>query len=206
MKDLLSDWCAFCEGKAVFDKSHFLGLLKAHSSNEELRRIFGYFPFVDELAVRAENVILSGEIDGSLYLLPKGGAAKDEVVKLGREWLKEQERICGVLGDFEIIEICKSAQVVFVARQDLERSLQQDIPHYWLFDEVGDAIRMSRVSDSDQIYALFEALYGLAGDYYLAWYIGRPLFAFLVDLEPYFRFWRAGGRCALTEKDFLVSN
>jgi hypothetical protein len=206
VRNLLSDWCDFCEGKAVFDKSHFLGLLKAHGSNEELRRIFGYFPFADELVGRAENVILSGEIDRSLYLLPKGGATKDELIKLGGEWLKEQEKICFALGDFEIIKICERAQVVFVSKQDLERSLQQDIPHYWLFDEVGDAIRMSRVSDSGQVYALFEALYGLAGDYYLAWYIGRPLFAFVVDLEPYFRFWRAGGRCALTEKAFLVSN
>ena len=203
--NLLSDWCAFCEGKAVFDKSHFLGLLKVHGSNEELRHIFGYFPFAEELAGRAASVISSGKIEGSLYLLPKCGAAKEELIQLGGDWLKEQEKICGVLGDSEIIKICHGAQVKFVARQDLDRALQEDIPHYWFFDEVGDAIRASRVSDSDQIYALFEALYGLAADYYIAWYVGRPLFEFEIDLEPYFRFWRAGGKCALTEKAFLVS-
>lgn len=206
MKSLLSDWCAFCEGKAVFDKSHFLGLLKSHNSGEELRHIFGYFPFAEALVSRAGSVISSGELAGSLYLLPKYGAAKDELVQLGGEWLREQERVCGVLGDSEILEICHNSQVRFVTKQELECSLQQDIPHYWLFEEIGDAIRESRVSDAEQVYALFEAFYGLAADYYLAWYIGRPLFAFEIDLEPYFRFWRAGGRCALTEKGFLVSN
>lgn len=206
MKSLLSDWCAFCEGKAVFDKSHFLGLLKAHSSAEEIQYIFSYFPFSKDLASRAERVMASGDMENSLYLLPKCGVEKNELVQLGGEWLKEQERICGVLGDSEILEICRNAQVLFVDRQDLECSLQQDIPHYWLFDEVGDAIRESRVSEGEQIYALFEVLYGLAADYYLAWYIGQPLFAFDINLELYFRFWWAGGRCALTERGFLVSN
>ncbi|KPA99765.1 hypothetical protein [Pseudomonas asplenii] len=206
MKTLLSDWCAFCEGKAVFDKSHFFGLFKAHSSNKELRQIFGYFPFVDQLVDRAGSVISSGRMDGSLYLLPRCGAARNEIIQLGGEWLEEQKKICGTLGNSEIFDICRDAQVLFVSMHDLEASLQQDIPHYWLFEEVGDAVRASRVSDSGQIYALFEALYGLAADYYLAWYVGRPLFDFDIDLGPYFRFWRSGGKCALTEKAFLVSN
>jgi hypothetical protein len=206
VKTLLSDWCTFCEGKAVFDKSHFLGLLKAHNSDNELRNICGYFPFADELAGRVASVISSGKNENSLYLLPKRRAARDELVQLGGEWLREQGRICGILGDAEIREICNNAQVLYVPEQDLKRSLQQDIPHYWLFDEVGDAIRASKVSHSDQSYAFFEALYGLAADYYLAWYIGRPLFTFEIALEPYFKFWQAGGRCALTEKAFLVSN
>ncbi|UVL17842.1 hypothetical protein LOY44_17770 [Pseudomonas sp. B21-044] len=110
-----------------------------------------------------------------------------------------------MLGDSEILEICHNSQVRFVTTQELECSLQQDIPHYWLFEEIGDAIRESRASDTEQVFALFEALYGLAADYYLAWYIGQPLFEFKINLEAYFRFWRAGGRCALAAKDFLVS-
>ncbi|BAP42824.1 putative uncharacterized protein [Pseudomonas sp. StFLB209] len=206
MKNLLSDWSAFCEGVAMFDKSHFLGLLKAHHSNEELRKIFSYFPHAEELADRAANVISYATTEESLYLLPKRTTTNDELIKLGDDWLKEQKNICKTLGNSEVLDICNEAKVLFVTKQDLEHSLQQDIPHYWLFDEAGDAIRTSMISDSDEIYALFEALYGLAADYYLAWYIGRPLFTFEVDLGPYFRFWRTGGRCALTEEALLVSN
>lgn len=97
------------------------------------------------------------------------------------------------MGVSEITEIRRSAEVLFVDQQRLESALEQNIPHYWLFDEVGDAIRASKISDSDQIYALFESLYGLAADYYLAWYIAQHLFAFDIDLESYYRFWRAGG-------------
>ncbi|SFW83245.1 hypothetical protein [Pseudomonas sp. NFACC04-2] len=206
MNSLLSDWCAFCEDRAVFDKSYFLGLLKTHSGSEEIRRIFSYFPSSEELVDRTERVLASGDMDSSLYLLPRLKVGNDELIQLGREWLKEQERVCGVLDDSEILSICEEARVLFVNGHDMDHWLQQDIPHYWIFDEVGDAIRGSRVSDAEQIYALFEALYGLAADYYLAWYIGRPLFKFDIDLESYFRFWRAGGRCALTESGFFVTN
>lgn len=206
MKSLLSDWCAFCEGSAVFDKSHFLGLLKVHSGSEEIRRILSYFPFSDELVDRTERVLASGDMERSLYLLPRLKVGESELIQLGREWLKEQERVCGVLGDSEVLKICEDARVLFVDSHDMDYWLQQDIPHYWLFDEVGDAIRGSKTSDSDQTYALFEAFYGLAADYYLAWYVGRPLFEFDINLESYFRFWRAGGRCALTESGFLVAN
>ncbi len=206
MNSLLSNWCAFCEDRAVFDKSHFLGLLKAHSGSEEIRRIFSYFPSSEELVDSVERVLASGDVETSLYLLPRLKVGSDELIRLGREWLKEQERVCGVLGDSEVLSICEDARVLFVNGHDMDHWLQQDIPHYWVFDEIGDAIRGSRVSDTEQIYALFEALYGLAADYYLAWYVGRPLFKFEIDLEPYFRFWRAGGRCALTESGFFVTN
>lgn len=206
MNTLLSDWCAFCEGTVVFDKSHFLGLLKAHNSHEELRQIFGYFSFAEELTDRAARVISSGRLEDSLYLLPAYGGEKSELIQLGGEWLKEQERVSRALGENDIFNICHNVQVLFVSKHDLECSLQENIPYYWLFEEIGNAIRSSRVSDSKQTYVLFEALYGLAADYYLAWYIGRPLFTFEIDLESYFRFWQAGGKCALTEKAFLVSN
>ncbi|WP_460160015.1 hypothetical protein [Pseudomonas sp. S3_F07] len=206
MNSLLSEWCAFCEGETLFDKSHFLGLLKVHGSAEELKRIFSYFPFAEELIVRTGRVLTAGEMENSLYLLPKCRAEKNQLIQLGREWLKEQERVCGVLGDSEIFEICHNAQVLLVDAQCMQGAFQKDIPHYWLFDEIGDAIRGSRVSESEQVYALFEALYGLATDYYLAWYIGQPLFKFDIDLASYFKFWRAGGRCALTESGFLVAN
>ena len=205
VENLLSDWCAFCEGKNEFDKSHFLGLLKDFNTNEDLRMIFGYFPFAETLVGRAASVIESGRSADSLYLLPDGEVNECTLVRLGGEWLKAQENISEALGVFEITEICRSAKVLFVDQQKLERALEQDIPHYWLFDEIGDAIRSSKISESDQVYALFEALYGLAADYYLAWYIARPLFAVDIDLEPYYKFWRAGGRCALTESEFLVS-
>jgi len=49
----------------------FLGLLKAHSGSEEVRRIFSYFPSSQELVDRTERVLASGDMEKSLYLLPR---------------------------------------------------------------------------------------------------------------------------------------
>lgn len=206
MGTLLSDWCAFCEGFAVFDKSHFLGLLKEHGTDVELRKIFGYFSSSVDLYERAVKVVSSGRLDGSLYLRPKFSTSEEEVVRLGGEWLRGQEEICRRIGDVEIEGVCRQVKVVFAAGSDLDSVFRNDIPHYWLFDGIGDSVRASKISESDQVYALFEALYGLAADYYLAWYIGNSLFELDVNFEPYFEFWRMGGRCALTDSEFLVSS
>lgn len=206
MRTLLSDWCAFCEGLAVFDKSHFLGLLKEHGTDVELRKIFSYFSSSVDLHERALKVISSGRLDGSLYLLPRLSATREEIVRLGGEWLRGQEEICRRIGDVEIEAICKRAEVVFVAGSDLDSVLRKDIPQCWLFDGIGDSLRASKVSDSDQVHALLEALYGLDSDYYLAWYIGDSLFELDLDFYPYFEFWRMAGRCALTDSEFIVSN
>lgn len=96
------DWCAFCEGNVSFDKSHFLGLLKAHNSYADLRRIFGYFEFSEELVERAAGVVAAGSLDKSLYLVPKHNVARSEIVQLGEEWLGAQAKICDVLGDSEL--------------------------------------------------------------------------------------------------------
>ncbi len=206
MDSLLSDWCAFCEGKAIFDKSDFLGLLNSYNSTDELRKIFKYFPFSEELEHRAEQVFASGDCASSLYLLPKIRGSQEEIVRLGKQWLNELERVCGLLGDTELIDTCHNAEVTFVDNRVVREALQLDIPHRWMFADIGDAIRDSRISYTAQTYALFEALYGVAADYRLAWYMARPLFEFEINLEPYFNFWRVSGDCALTHDKFLVSN
>lgn len=205
MDSLLEDWVKFCEGKVFFDKSHFLGLLKSHRSHADICEIFSFFPFAEDLVRRLEEVFSFGDIRSSLYLLPNLGGGEGEIIELGGRWLKEQERVCGLLGDSEILGICKSAKVKYVDQVCLENELRKDIPHHWFFGEVGDAVSGSMISDSDQFYALFEALYGVAADYYLSWYVARPLFSFGIDLGAYFEFWRAGGKCALTEDFLLVS-
>ncbi len=141
MRTLLSDWCAFCEGLAVFDKSHFLGLLKEYGTDVELQKIFSYFSSSVDLHERALKVISSGRLDGSLYLLPRLSTSREEIVRLGSEWLKGQEEICRRIGDVEIEGICRRAEVVFVAGSDLDSVLRMDIPQYWLFDGIGDSIR-----------------------------------------------------------------
>lgn len=203
MRNLLEDWLAFCKGELDFDKSHFMGLLKSHSSPSDLRAIFGYFPQPDILVRNAEEVLRSGTI--AAYLVPVRVASEGELQKLGRAWLQEMARIAGRLGDAEIAEICRGASVKFVSEEQLDEVLVKDIPYYWLFEEIADSLREGFIDSSKLVYALLEALYGLAADYYLAWYIASPLYEPKLDFTAYFEFWRAGGRCALTDGVMYIS-
>lgn len=82
MTSLLEDWCAFCEGRASFDKSPFLGLLKACRDPEAIRQVFRYFPDADDMSRRAWDVISSGTPENALYLLPRKESSLAERLSL----------------------------------------------------------------------------------------------------------------------------
>lgn len=48
-----------------------------------------------------------------------------------------------------------------------------------------------------------EALYGIAADYYLCWYVMMPMIPLSLNFDPYFSIWSQGARPVLTE-DALV--
>lgn len=128
MDSLLSDWCAFCEGKAIFDKSHFLGLLKAHNSTEELQHIFGYFSFAEELISRVGSVISSGRLAGSLYLLPKYGATKDELVKLGGSGSKSKKKPVACLVIPKFLRFAITLKYVLLPRRSWSARFNRTFP------------------------------------------------------------------------------
>lgn len=206
MSTLLNDWCAFCEAKENFDKSHFLALFKAHSKQDELTRIFSYFPLSDALVDRTQKVLKAGSLDFSLYLLPENKGSKAELLDSASAWLKEQARVSRALGDEELSLIACNAEIIYTTKEEIYSTAQSDIPNNWMLDLIGDEVRSSRILSTDPMYALFEALYGIAADYYLAWYIAQPLIKLDIDFGLYYEFWRLGGTSLLTKDKLLVSN
>lgn len=206
MNTLLNDWCAFCEAKEIFDKSHFLALFKAHSKQDELSRIFSYFPLSDTLIDRTQKVLNAGSLDFSLYLLPKHKGSKAELLGSASAWLKEQARVSRALGDEELSLIAYNAEIIYTTKEEIYSTAKTDIPNNWMLDLIGDEVRNSRILSTDSIYALFEALYGIAADYYLAWYIAQPLIKLDIDFSFYYEFWRLGGASLLTKDKLLVSH
>lgn len=207
MASLLRDWCDFCEGVAEFDKSHFLALFKEHSSADELHKIFRYFPCADELQKRAETVFMSGTLEGSAYLLPLADERRsvEDLISKANSWLKEQCLFCKNIGDDELYDISHNAVVEYTTRNVVDAALNSDSPTVWIFELIGDKARATRCMDGGKVYALFEALYGIAADYYLAWYIAAPLMSVDINFECYFEFWRQGGVGALCNNKLLVS-
>lgn len=54
------------------------------------------------------------------------------------------------------------------------------------------------------MFALVEALYGIAANYNLAWYVVEPRLTAEIDFTKYFEFWRLGGAGVFADSDYLV--
>ncbi len=201
MSTLLKDWCVFCEGKAYFDKSHFLALFKVHSSLPEITKALSYFPQAGSLVLRVNEVIQTGTLEDKLYLCPTIESSEFELTQKAKLWLQNQANFCKSFGDDELYRICQRAKLLYGSKDQFDKL---DVPSNWILELVGDQVRDCRLLKTEQEYALFEALYGVAADYYLAWYMGQPLIYLDFDFRSYFEFWRSGGIGYLSEDKFFV--
>ncbi len=207
MNSLVLDWIEFCSGSKQFDKDHFFALFSNHSSDEELNEVFSYIPESEDLRQNLFKVMSCGSIENGPYLLPTAHAVYDkkELVDLAVNDLKEMRRLCIDAGEGEIAEIIDNAQPRFSSNQDeYDYLLQADIPHFWLYETIGDHIAEHMKHDGKVIDAFLEALYGLTADYYLVWYITAPLCALDVSFENYYELWAKGGDYLLTNDEIVV--
>jgi hypothetical protein len=206
MRSLLDDWVDVFERNAALDKSHFLALFKEHNSKEELNKILRYFPRQLELIQVVETVFNAGDFESGLYLLPKNRAETDTLlIQAAQAWLGE----LAAYFEFRNVEfygICMNAEVSIIGRDELNMYRGKDMPTYWIFEELSDNVFNSVILEGDRIYYLQEALYGIAADYYLSYYMMHPLVNLPINFQKYFDFWGAGGIGYLTKDQFLISS
>lgn len=206
MKNLLDDWIDVFESNSALDKSHFLTLFKERVSKEDLNKILQYFPKRLELTHVIETVLTAGDFESGLYLLPKYRAATDKLLfQAAQAWLDELMGYYKVR-DVEFYDICRSAEISIIDRDELDRYRGQDIATYWIFEVLSDNVFNSVNLEVNGIYYLQEALYGIAADYYLSYYMMHPLVALPINFGKYFDFWRLGGIGYLTKDKFLISS
>lgn len=196
MNELLVDWCSFCEGRAVFDKSHFSNLFRGMSSGESLTRILSYFPNYGEVEARI-RILLSSTDSGA----NRGSVAK--LLRVASADLRVKIELCERIGESDFASQFKFAKATFASCDRLTHE-PKDLDSR-LFEFIGDYVGEARAFDDDRLVALEEALYGLTTDYYLSWYLGAPLFLHGVDFEPYFELWKNGGKSLLIQSGLLVS-
>ena len=119
--------------------------------------------------------------------------------------LKEWNLLCVEQEDDELAEIFMRIGIEFVDDNQVIKELSgKDNPSEWFFEMVGDLVDEARGSDP-KILALEEACYGLAANYYLAWFIMSPLLKLNIDFSNYFKIWNHGGLFVITENKVLVS-
>jgi hypothetical protein len=124
--------------------------------------------------------------------------------KIGMTELEELARFCPTAGEVDLGRIAQEAEIVLCSEGEIEKRRAEDNPNAWLFDAL-TVSGLGPLSGSSRIdYALREALYGIAADYYLAWYIAQPLLQVDIDFSKYFDLWKQGGDGVLTEGAFLI--
>ncbi|MCF1486396.1 hypothetical protein LZ838_03345 [Pseudomonas sp. AA27] len=201
---LLDDWRALVEGRSDIDKSQFIALFKEHGQPHEVATILEGFKHASELARRTLEVLAAGTLP-HLYLLPTQRGTPEQLAAATRRWLDVQADFFERTGDSELMTLTRNARVICKPMTDLKAIDNFDIPGTWASEALGDAVREAADCHTAADYALFEAWYGIAADYGLAWYIAAPLIALDIDFTAYFELWRLGGAILHLGKECWVA-
>jgi len=198
MNQLISEWCDFCVGKEVFDKSHFSFLFHEENIDSYLSTILQYFSNSTELEHQIKKVLKEKNKNNNVSDLPD-----DLLLTLTSDFFNEQAKLIDNLD--QDIRSAILNKVVITDIDKIKQMMDQDIPHYWLFEDFGDLIRSSKIDENEKTYALMEALYNIDNDYYLAWYMAKSLINLQFTLESYFVLWKNSHKVLLLEDSILVS-
>jgi hypothetical protein len=204
MNELLNDWYDLCEKRKEIDKSHFLALFKSGLSDTELASVFKYFPFAQEMSDRLKRLFKAGHLGEYIYLQPGTVGSQSEVGLAAEAWIREQARFCNAIGEKKLGEIAETVGVKFIQEAEFDELQMVSSPQLELSDNIRHSIWWNLPDEPTAIFALIEALYGVAADYYLAWYVMQPMLKIDLDFDIYLEFWRQGGAGVLTEDAYCV--
>ncbi|WP_421568274.1 hypothetical protein [Stenotrophomonas sp. PD6] len=146
----------------------------------------------------------TGELGNYLYLQPQGRASRDALEQAAKAWLGEQARFCLERGNAELHQLASNVPVIFVGKEAYYAALMRDHPGSDISEFVSDTLIASYSALPLSIYGLGEALYGIAADYDLSWYVMQPLLEVSIDFSIYYEFWRLGGQSLLSDEGLLV--
>lgn len=197
MDNLIKDWKCFCQDTQEFDKSHFTYIFHEEGIIYNVNQITQFLPEQEKLTPVIENVLSIKDVKG------RANISDEAIVSHAKNFISEQVNLLENLDD-ELRSATDSFEVKFVTPAEFESHIDDDIPHYWLFDEFGDLIRDSKENDSEVIFAFFEALYGIDNDYYLSWYIAAPLLKIKINLSSYYELWKNNCQILLLKDKLLI--
>lgn len=181
MRQILKDWCNYCEGKEDFDKSHFYTLFWDDSEEEKLTEndidiIFSYFNEKEKLIEIMRD-----------YLFPNKSNQKfiNNVILLIQKDIEEKIRLS------EKLNFISSYKISLSKIENVEKS-RNEIEFLSYFDEISDVVLNNWKVEDKKANALYEALYGLTYDYEMVWYLFSPLLNLNIDFKYYYELKKQG--------------
>ncbi len=202
--ELFDEWLEFCAGRSDQEDWYFSGLLQGVTDPDTVGQVFASFPHAEALQARALDVLAAGRWGDHLYLQPAVAGDAQARAAAARAWLDELARVAGAAGEPGLQATLREVPIEAAPAARVQAALRASGPADYLHDVICDVVREARTLHTPQMSALDEALYHIASDLYLGWYITQPLSPAAIDFAPYLAFWRLGGRGALVEGAFLV--
>lgn len=196
MRQIIKDWCDFCEGKNDFDKSHFYTLLWDDSESEKLTSrdveiIFSYFEEKDKLIEI---------IDDYLFNVEKKKVISDEdLIFLATEDVNEKAKLLKE-SNYKL-----NRNIIFEENFNMVEESRNNSEYLMFYDEVSDVILDSWKLEDKKTNALYEALYGLTADYEMVWYLFSPLLNVSVTFFNYFQLKINNGIYSIINNEIVVS-
>jgi hypothetical protein len=184
--DRLRDWCAFCEGSREFSSDHFSTILMG---------VFlgGRTPEVIRFLQEFTKSFPSSLYDNLVRICGDPAPDRDVLPWVQRD-LDEKRKLLDSLAEArDVLKVIDERRFAFTSDRDMLHEIRVSSDnHLVLYETVGDFV--TEQCDGDpRLYALHEALYHIATDYFVAHSIMAPLLETDVNLAHFFEVYLRGG-------------
>lgn len=217
---MISAWLDYCSGETAYDESDFLGLLSSRPSTEQIELIFEGFPHKESIITNLRYIFGRASRDATLYLRPKqeNAVEAEQLREMVEEFVSYQRKI---LLECDIHDVSRawiesfSGEAEIIGYHELrKRDPNDNRGHYFIdeemrlrvFDKGLNGVFAKGSTMERKLAGIEEAMYGLACDYYISWYILSPLYLSPIVYDQYIAFWSAGGVFDITDSKILVSS
>jgi hypothetical protein len=196
MKNIVKDWCKFCEGEKKYDKSYFYTLFWQDQTDlkitkDELYEIFKYFSNSNELLELMSNYLYDN------YIIENKSTSY--LIQLVRNEIDEKTSLSNNL------DYIKNYPIEFVDDYNFVKSKVDSEEYYKYYDEISDILADSWIIEDKKAFALYEALYGLTKSYEIVWYLFSPLISIKINYKYYIDIYMLGGVYTIYNSKILVS-
>lgn len=191
MKEIISDWCQFCEGKKEVDKSYFYTLFWEDINRDDLNEIFKYFPYSDKLFEIMSDYLFS---NGSII-----NQTNNELIKLVQKDILEKISLT------DNLKHIRDYPIEYIENYNFVKDKIDSDEYYEYYDEIADIVADNWLLEDKKCFALYEAFYGLTKNYEIVWYLFSPLINTSINYKYYFDIITYRGIYTIYNKKILVS-
>lgn len=189
MKQIVEEWCLFCEGSKNFEDGYFFTLFMEELSIEEIEKVFSFFPNSEKLL---SKMLLFRETESNITL------SNNELLKLLKKDFEERSIIFKEIPIFA--NLLRNPQFEYNENLEQVKSLiWDDIWSQEFYDHVGSF----KIDKSPKVYELHNAMYGATYDFDMTLFLFEPLLKIDYSGQSLLKFKKCGGIYAIADNKIV---